>query len=454
MKDLPRDVAATFELLKNKYDSYISLKRINGRYYVYKECGVWDKKNKRHRTVSEYLGKIGEDGIFKVKKTDNELENAKEIISLYGGKVTFGYVKGEETPSIDEKDKIILKILSMNCRVSIPFIARNTGLSSSVVKTRIKHLKERYGIRYVLEIHAPKLGYYTYISFVKFIDRIPQSEAIKEVLSVESQIMVVIQTSGFYDLVIFWLAKNNIDLAQIIRKLKTATMFKDYKSEWYTSPRYNIYSSVIAPSNFFASLKNNVWHRTKETPRPEKDQLSYREFVVLKETSNDCSVNFTEIDKKYGFDGGTSRYNYYNLIKKEVIKRGTITMDTPDIKYDAIFLVNILDGLEFAKNMPEVFKDIIKDSEYLLNRYLLVCDIETPYGMLFMSPIFKEKDLEHRETELRNALGNAEIKTLIVKNILVGSIYYRRFDNMYTRQYQALTEEYKLINPAPKTSYE
>ena len=53
--------------LKQEYKFYIALSKINGKYYVYRHTTRWDKEIRKVKSISKYLGKINENGIFAQK---------------------------------------------------------------------------------------------------------------------------------------------------------------------------------------------------------------------------------------------------------------------------------------------------------------------------------------------------------------------------------------------------
>ena len=160
------------------------------------------------------------------------------------------------------------------------------SLSNTATRYHIQKIEQKYGIQYITPLEPTKYGYTTYIAFVKFKDNIPDSDLIRVVLESEGRIQLVLLTKGQFDMVIALLAKDNRDVIYLVDRLKTATVFKNYESEWFVSPRYNIFGIVPIRAKFFDLLEGQIWKRTKYSPRPEKGNLTYREFAVLKELND------------------------------------------------------------------------------------------------------------------------------------------------------------------------
>ena len=90
MHSIPDKVAATYTKFKGSYPFFIALKRIRGKYYLYKQTTRIDKTLGKQKTITNYIGRITDEGILikKESSVDALLENAKTYIEAHGGKVT------------------------------------------------------------------------------------------------------------------------------------------------------------------------------------------------------------------------------------------------------------------------------------------------------------------------------------------------------------------------------
>ncbi|HEC56668.1 MAG TPA: hypothetical protein ENI32_02105 [Candidatus Syntrophoarchaeum butanivorans] len=52
MKDIPPKVLETFERMKESEEGCIELKKIRGRYYVYRATSEWDKEDKKVKKIT------------------------------------------------------------------------------------------------------------------------------------------------------------------------------------------------------------------------------------------------------------------------------------------------------------------------------------------------------------------------------------------------------------------
>lgn len=454
--EAPKKVIEAFEYLKGSGERGLILRSIKGGFYVYRERGVWSKDLKRSKPVFEYLGSISKSGIFK-RKGMSELEAAKFIIQSNGGKVTLPEIPREynQTDKIiaEEDERRILTILSMNGRATLDLISTMTNLPKSTVYNKINVLKKRYGIRYFADMDTEKLGYFRYLIFVKFNELIPDYEEVKRITEKESCIQFAAFTSGKYDLVIHILSKSHRDMAYFIYRLRAETSLNRYPSVWYTTPYYSRKHVFPLREEFFELLKDKIWKRSAERPRPEKDDFTEREYNVLLELNRNGECSFTEIDEKYGYGRGTSRYTYLRLKERGVINNITITLEKIPIKYSAVFLLEHIDMNSFRGTRQNLLFEAIKDGP-LIDKYSITGNIDTPDSYLLVMPVFNEDEMIETEGHIKKNVEGIKLSTMILVKTIVGSLCYRRLDKTYTNQYRLLVEEYKLLKPSKQVNYD
>ena len=360
-----------------------------------------------------------------------------------------GRVKAEVN---EETDRNILTILSMNGRVTLDFIGGKVGLSKHPTYRRIKMLEERYGIRYIPEIDVSKFGYFGYVVFVKFRNKVPSLGEILKALDAEPRVQLVLLTSGDYDLIIYFLSNNHRDVAYFTFKLFSGDTFAPYPSDWYITPHYTA-NFIPLRDKFFELLKTKIWRKTKNKKRPESEDLIEREFNVLRELNRNGAVNFTEIDAKYKQGIGASRYAYFKLKERGILKRVTISLNNLPIKYHSIFIINFFYGMKFSKTRPNLLSDIIKDGP-IINKYTHIGEIGIPMGVMLVMPVFNDYEVNETEDYIEKKINGVAFKKLVVTRIPIGSFAYRRFDKTYTNQYRLLVEEYKTLKTQEKPDYE
>lgn len=292
MVDIPLGIKTAYERLRVQYPFYISLNRLNGKYYVYKQSSKYNSETKDYKTVSEYLGRITEGGVFIKKgfRSNMSLEQANEIIKLNGGQVIMPGVSSipesrreaaaSQEDELDEDDKKILTALSMNGRIEIPYMKKIMGIKSNNIRYRIERLEKKYGIKYLAVLEPEILGYKEHVAFIKFKDKMPKVEEIRTTLEKNPYVQFAILTNGKYDLFIYFLTeksylKDYLKEADIMYSIKM-TLFPDYDIETFNmSHFYRTYGYIPLRDLFFEKvLKKNVWHRTKINPQPKEYEIT------------------------------------------------------------------------------------------------------------------------------------------------------------------------------------
>lgn len=189
---------------------------------------------------------------------------------------------------------------------------------------------------------------------------------------------------------------------------------------------------------FFEILKDKVWHKTKETQKKKPDQLLEREYIVLKELTENGNEDFAVIDKKYNFSVGASQYTYQRLIAHKIIYRTTITMEDLPFRYIAISKCSQLNINEFNSKRDSYLLDVIQETNTPINKYILIGDIGSPSGLLYITPIFKDGELDDIENNVKEKVRGSEIESYIITKTLVGKLGFRRIDNKKSAQYSLL----------------
>ncbi|MGH2639438.1 MAG: Lrp/AsnC family transcriptional regulator, partial [Rhabdochlamydiaceae bacterium] len=415
--------------------------------------------SKRVRVASTYIGRIKEDGIFvrKEETANDELQNARAVIQAHGGRVVMPEEQRhipEELGIISDTDKRLLTALSMNARASRKFIGGIAGLSASATHYRIKHLEERFGIKYIPEIDTMKLGFLTYLVFVKFYNEKPTLEEIKSSMENELRVQFVGVTSGAYDLIVLILAENNHEAAGQVYTVRTGDVLGKYEARWEITPFETSYGVLPLRENFFDLLKDKVWIRSKMTPKLSEGNLTNREYSLLKELNNNGMVEFTGVDSKYKLDRGAAQYAYYRLKERGLIKRITITMNKLPLRYNAAVLLELINGIGFLKTRDMLLSNIIsRGVNDLTNKYSLVGDIGVPNGVMLILPVIEQDALQKTENELRETIEGSKIDSLIITTVVLGKLCYRNYDNDYSTQYEGLVKR-KIVEQEKKIVYE
>ncbi len=464
----PKKISRMYEHLKKDYQFAITLRRIKGKYYVYRDKGVWNKETKKTRIVSEYLGKITDEGIYVKKKLSakEDFENAKAIIAEHGGEIIWNRTEGEseapkqenvtqiqqEKPNLRESDLKILMALSMNARMPIPRMSKLVGLSEQTLYSRIKYLEDKLGIKYILEIDTNNLGYIPYLVFIKFEGATPTKKELEDILMGEDKVQFAAVVKGEYDLIIYLIDDGPLKAQEDLLRLRLKDALDRYKAFITLTEFAQIYPFMPLKDAFITKiLSDRIWHKSKEFPRPEKTQLRRRELLLLSELNNNSTCEFLQIDKKHDLNKGTARYTYNSLVERGIILRPTITITKLPIKYVGIILLIDTDFRSIKENR---YKFLFEYIEYgsVVNKYCLGGNTGAQVGATLFLPVFEDGELQQAVEQIDKKLPGNIVSSSIVTDTLVGSLCYRRFDNAYTRAYRVL-QDTKKIAPAKITNY-
>ena len=462
MQNAPDKIREAYEKIKKEYPFYIALKLINGKYYIYKQSSRRNPEGKT-KVISEYIGRITEDGaiVKKAVSKETELSNAAAIIVAHGGKVVLPEKTENKMYStanglvIDKVDEKILTALSMNGRIEAPHMRKIMSIKHLDIRYRIEGLEKRFGIRYLAVIDPlDKIHYEEHVAFVKFKNRLPSSKEIKDILGRNPYVQLAVLTTGDYDLLIYFLPeKEYTSKRDTIYALECS--FPGYETEWHVSLFYRSYGYIPLRDDFFEKvLVKKIWHKTKDNPRPLAAQMTFREYVVLRELCANGDRNLVAIDKKYRFDAGKSQYTYHKLKSSRIINRITITMSNLPVKYVAVFHIKVVDSGKFlGEGRVKLLRNIMEEKTGVTNTYALEGSIDTPHSIIFFAPIISDEQFDEIKGDLEGIDGT-NLSINIGRNIILGSFCYRRYDNAHNPIAEILEEEYGIPHNKEKLDYE
>ena len=443
MLTLPDKIKITLEELRKEYKFFVSLKKINNKYYLYKQTTVWNKEKKKLKVLSTYLGRITGDGAYIKKEIthQDELENAKAVIIANGGKVILPKIEDGEIIQVkeltpDEVDRRILMTLSMNSRASLAFLGKQIGLTVSATYNKVKHLEKKYGIKYITELNVEKLGYSEFLVMVRFLEGIPTSEELKMVFLKEKLIQLALTTKGEYDVVLYVLAKNEEELKFMLSRVRGGELAK-YKSMWNCAPIFKSFGCVPLRDEFVEILK---------------EDLLDREYAVIKELNSDSKKDFTEIDKVYNFDRGRSQYSYHKIIERKILERATISLQKIPIKYIGIIFIVEVDSKAYEQNRDKLLTHIMEGISAPFDKFIYRANTVAPDGSVCFMPVGEDGQLEEEAESYKKLNLGVNVTTTVSTGIIVGTVCIRVSDPAYSLQHAALVRDYK-SKAMPKVDY-
>ncbi len=464
MREAPEKVRESLERLKKAYGSYLELRYLNKRFCVFEATSKWDPEAGKPRKITHYLGWITDDGLMVPARHRKRPESAKELEEKYLERISSIEAEKEsatataatvaEGQRIEESDRLLLKALSMNSRLSHQKLSKITGIKASSVPYRIKRLESAFGIKYTVELDLTKLGFWNYMIFVRFTSRKPSADELKAALEGNEAVQLAMLTKGGYDLVIFCVAENSMNLTTILNTIRENPALFGIVSEWYVTPATPSYGFIPFRDSFFNILKERVWHRKKGGKGPSSSELMLREYAVMLELNADSTVSFARIDEKYDLPRGSAKSAYEKLRAEGVgvIVRPTISMNGLSIKYNAMIFADVQNYEEFKKVQNDHRRYVTDEPDGVTNRFTYMCDTETPDSLLDIMPVLREGDLDRVLKELGSVIRGVRFHSLVVSNVIVGGFCYRKFDNLYGMPYLNLVKQ-KAIKALERNDY-
>ncbi|HVC58666.1 MAG TPA: hypothetical protein VND15_04300 [Candidatus Acidoferrales bacterium] len=461
--EIPSRVKERFDGLKKEYD-HIYLRNLSGRFYVYRITSTKAAGPKKGNVSSEYIGRITEEGAF-VKRGMSEgektLEVAKAVIEERGGKVIMPEVKvyDEDQKEVEEskllspseEERKILTILSMNGRARMKSIGKVLGITAQATTRKVRELEKRHKLEYTVEIDPIKLGYLEYLVFIRFEGEKPTTAELLEAFDKLPIVQFCALLKGEYDVMLYVLVDVD-DVRPTLEGLRFNTLTK-FNAIWYINSVTTFYGFMPIRDLFFDLLKNRIWHRKRGIREVPQYALFQRDYKSLRALNNTGKKKFNEIDKENGLPNGSSRYAYYGLLGKGILKRITIKERNLPIAYDALLQFKLVNVNTYQTTRNNYRLDVVKPSDAPYNEYSVIFDLYNPDGFLAVVPVSNGDSIDAKADGLKAVLKGVKLDTVVIVGVLIGEICHRRFDNAYSVQYESLVQQ-KTIEQEERIQYD
>ncbi len=316
-----------------------------------------------------------------------------------------------ESETATAKEKEVLRFLMLN-RFSTGAIEKILGKNAA---ESLKEIEEKYGIRYSVNINPVMLGYINFLVEGRFYGGALSASEMRNELKNDPHIQLAELLDDGYTFILHYCTERekpeeyfgwNISKAfyEMQRRL-----FTSYYVKWSVS-RFSVTSeSVPLNDSFFEMLKEITWRRTKSEPRPEKDQFTYKKYLVLKELFSNSAQGFDEIDKKHGFPGSFSYYTERLLTGMGIIRNYTIRME----RHEKEACMLQLPGISMNSFMEKAREARIKDLPIVLGGNTFA-----PLGIT----LFLNADAE-QAAEIAKKIGKEkEARIAAIKKTVLGSM--------------------------------
>jgi DNA-binding Lrp family transcriptional regulator len=232
------------------------------------------------------------------------------------------------------RDKIILRELSANSRVSLLKLSKMLGCSYVTIGKIIRKLNEELDIKYVLELDFEKLGFQQmHILLVKFNMKISKDQ-IKKLVKDDNSIIAAYLTQGQYNMVV--IAAENNPINYLLWEFGFIQRITEFNGEIKSSDMpYFIFGYVPIENILINKIKIKI-----------KDN----ELQLLKLLNENSRISYSELSRKLKLNESTIRYKVFKLTKLGIIKRFTIAVQKPPQLYILSMFEN---WFSFSKNFEE-----------------------------------------------------------------------------------------------------
>ena len=109
------------------------------------------------------------------------------------------------------------------------------------------------------------------------------------------------------------------------------------------------------------------------------------------------------------------------------------------VNYFLISRCNQIDIKQFNNNRYSYLTDVIQATDTPINKYVIIGDISSPYGLLFISPVLNDYGIGNIEAHLKTIITGSIHKSFVITETLIGELGLRKLDNTQSAQYKLLT---------------
>ncbi|MFH1376809.1 MAG: Lrp/AsnC family transcriptional regulator [Candidatus Woesearchaeota archaeon] len=214
---------------------------------------------------------------------------------------------------LDKLDYKILEELDYNARIPQSELAKKLNLSKQNISYRInKLIKNKIIQAFITGINMHKLGYLTYRIYLRI--NINKSKEIIDYFKNLNNTLWVVSLSGMWDLEVVILAKNYIELNNIVKKSK------EDLGIYFT--KINISTSIFNyqfKRDYLLNKERKLFIPFYYGFEPKKEDLDELDIKILYELSKDCNRSNQEIGKKLKTTYHTIKQRINKMEKLKII---------------------------------------------------------------------------------------------------------------------------------------
>ncbi len=352
----------------------------------------------------------------------------------------------------EEMKHKILRLLSVDGRMSIRDIAAVLKTSKATAYNMFQETVEEYDLRFTPEIDVgelwryefvkqarthskkeiledvvdkvPLIGLEEYIVLLKFTGKIPPEDRVAKALGDSYMPQYAARLRGDYDFLIYLVAREYFDVAayliEVGKKLKGFKFTTDLQRLSRGYGFFPLRTELIKQFNLFDTYLNLL--------------------VGLNENGR---ATLSEIGRNAKKRTGSAQmlYAYERLKKTGILQRVTYYEARPKNVINAIIQVNVTEQYAYQASKTKWHMRMVKGYADQHNEYTFMCDISSPLGFLMFASFENGDEEEEFYDEIKSTFKGAELKFYTITKALLGHLGIRDFDMQYTNQYKSLERQ-------------
>lgn len=235
----------------------------------------------------------------------------------------------EKIAKLDEKDKKILYMLSVDAKVPVTRLAKEVGLSKDAVSYRINRLIEQGAILYFIPIiNIQKFGFFGYYLYLQLENLKENTDTeLLNYLKLDKRTAFVGSCFGGYDIVVHLFARNALELEAFLKELRGR--YDSYIRNFVLLLATKDYK---LPAKYLAGPGMPNIGR-KEKVNTEQKGVDQKDIQLLKILAKDAKTQTYKIANELGLSSDAVLYRVKNLVASHVIERFIAAIDTTKLGY-------------------------------------------------------------------------------------------------------------------------
>lgn len=221
--------------------------------------------------------------------------------------------QNQEKIKLTKKDERILKQLELNAKMPLTQLAKVIQQSKQLVKYRLDNLEKQNIIQgYNAIIDQNKLNKTIYVVYLKLIklSSSKEKEWVKQ-LNKNQHLIATGKNAGHWDLTLVILAKDNLELDKILKKLLKGKEDK-IKQKLITTELESTYLSL-------GIIHEKSDKEFKTTNEKQNIKLDEKDNKLLLELAKNCRTSLVDLSVKLKMSPNGVKNKMKNLEKKQII---------------------------------------------------------------------------------------------------------------------------------------